>query len=454
MKRKAASPRVRVVKLDSLKFDPHNANKHTARGKTLLAESLRERGFARPGFAAKDGTLLGGNLSTETAADVGMKEAILIETDGKRPIIHVRTDLDPNSIAARRLALEDNRIAEVSLDWDANVLAEIAADDRATLDGLFDERELNDFLSTLAIETPLEEDADVDELVDKAGELQAKWQVKVGEVWVIPSKTATGKVHRIMCGDSTQASDVERLMSNDRAALMSTDPPYMVNYDGSAKPKGNGKDWSKLYREKEIKDKPQYLLAAFKAWQSFLLPNAAWFIWYASRAHLMFENALTEIGVLIHEQIVWVKPAPIMGFVKYAYQHEPCMFGWRKGHAPRFPREWFKTQGDGKTSVWHVDFEGKKRSVGNAHPTQKPLELFARPIRNHTVIGEICAEPFSGSGSQLIAAEMNGRVVRAMEIEPAFVAVALERAKLLGLEPRRQGAPAKGRSRNGAKVHT
>jgi DNA modification methylase len=451
--RPTTKPEIRVVKLGTLKLDPRNANRHTERGKPLLEDSLRQRGFARPVFAAKDLTILGGNLTTETAAAVGMDEAILIETDGSRPIVHVRKDLDPNSIDARRLALEDNRIAELSLEWDPSIIAEFAADDRSALEGLFNDKELGELLSTLSVETTLEEDADVEELLDKAGELQAKWKVNADDIWVIESKTAPGKVHRIMCGDSTNADQVDRLMGADHAALMSTDPPYMVNYDGTAKPKGNGKDWSKLYREKEIKDKRQFLLDTFATWLPFIQPNAAWFVWYASRAHSMFESALSEIGVLIHEQIVWVKPAPVAGFVKYAYQHEPCMFGWRKGNAPRFPRDWFRTQGDGKTSVWHVDFEGKKRSVGKAHPTQKPLELFARPIRNHTLLGEVCAEPFSGSGSQLIAAEMTGRVVRAMELEPAFVAVALERASLLGLEPQRLGAPKQSNVQS-AKVHT
>ncbi len=126
-----------------------------------------------------------------------------------------------------------------------------------------------------------------------------------------------------------------------------------------------------------------------------------------------------------------------MTFSVYGWQHEPCFFGWKKGHKPYVAKGWFKDQSH--TTVWPIDFDGKKRMVGNAHPTQKPVEIFARPMRGHTLQGEICAEPFSGSGTQLVAGEILGRLVYACEITPEFVAVALERLQLLGLEPHRGG---------------
>lgn len=429
----------RVVRVDECAPHERNYNEHSDAQIDDIRASLREFGQVRSIVVQvnrndKRFTLVAGEGVWTAAKLEGIETLRADVIPASWSKTKVLAYLAADNEIARHSDPDQAQLAALVFDVkqaEGDALAELAAGGKTELDLL---------LSTIAIESNLEEEADVEELVDKAGELQAKWQVQTGDVWMIASKTAQGKEHRIMCGDSTNADDVARLMGDDKAVLMSTDPPYMVNYDGTAKPNNSGKDWSKLYREKEIKDKPQYLLDAFQSWFPYVLPNAAWFVWYASRAHLMFENALTQLGILIHEQIIWVKPAPIAGFVKYAYQHEPCMFGWRKGHAPRFPRDWFKSQGDGKTSVWHIDYEGKKRSVGKAHPTQKPLEIFARPIRNHTVVGEICAEPFSGSGSQLIAAEMSGRVVRAMEIEPAFVAVALERASLLGLEPQRTRA--------------
>ena len=118
-----------------------------------------------------------------------------------------------------------------------------------------------------------------------------------------------------------------------------------------------------------------------------------------------------------------MKPTALHGFSFWPYRHEPCLMGWRKGHKP--PHD-----GDNShafTTVWEVDWEGKARVVGNEHPTQKPVELFARPMRKHTQPGDICFEPFAGSGSQIIAAEKTGRRCYALEIEPVFVDVCRRR---------------------------
>jgi DNA modification methylase len=129
------------------------------------------------------------------------------------------------------------------------------------------------------------------------------------------------------------------------------------------------------------------------------------------------------VGVLNHQQIVWVKPCALHGFSFWPYRHEPCLMGWRKGHKPDH-------DGDNThalTTVWEIDWEGKARIIGNEHPTQKPVALFERPIQKHTRPGAICYEPFCGSGSQLIAAERLERKCYALEIEPRFCDVAVRR---------------------------
>jgi DNA modification methylase len=119
-----------------------------------------------------------------------------------------------------------------------------------------------------------------------------------------------------------------------------------------------------------------------------------------------------------------VKPTPVFGRVFWHFRHEPCMMGWVQGSKPAHDGDHSMEM----NSVWELGWEGgKSRVTGNEHPTQKPVELFARPMRKHTKPGQVCYEPFSGSGSQLIAGEQEGRRVFAMEISPAFVDVAVRR---------------------------
>jgi DNA modification methylase len=227
----------------------------------------------------------------------------------------------------------------------------------------------------------------------------------------------------------------------------------MVDYDGTARP-GGGKDWGDKYKESTIEDKQQFLTSVFQAWQPSLKPNAAWLIWHASETRSLFEQAMRECGIHIHQEIIWVKPVFVIGFATYYFKHEPALFGWFKGKKPYVRRRFFDgrettvwnddQQGDvlaeihQNSSVWFIDWQGKKRNSKAQHPTEKPVEIFARPIRNHTKPGEICLEPFCGSGSQVLAGEQEGRRVFAAELEPAFVAVALQRFQdATGIEPKR-----------------
>jgi len=156
----------------------------------------------------------------------------------------------------------------------------------------------------------------------------------------------------------------------------------------------------------------------------------------------LIEEVCNELGILIHQQIIWVKPCAVITFSYYVWQHEPCLLMWVKGDKPKLrPRDmtigsvWYvgyQREGDPTepkyyTDVWELDWEGKKRNSGLEHPTVKPVEVFAIPMRVHTRIGDICYEPFCGSGSQIIAAEKLERRCFAMEIEPVFCDVAVKR---------------------------
>jgi|SRR3990172_1964314 len=134
------------------------------------------------------------------------------------------------------------------------------------------------------------------------------------------------------------------------------------------------------------------------------------------------------VVAFVHQQILWVKDRPILTGSWYMWQHEPCFFGWVKGNRPKRAAE------DYRATVW--SFPTIRPGEPSVHPTEKPIELFAIPIRQRTEKGDLCYEPFAGSGTQLVAAESLGRVCYAMELSPPFVAVALERLARLGLEPR------------------
>ena len=148
--------------------------------------------------------------------------------------------------------------------------------------------------------------------------------------------------------------------------------------------------------------------------------HAAIYCWHAHKRSGLLQKVWADLGIIDHQQVIWVKPAAVFGRVYWHFRHEPCAMGWRQGSKPEH---------DGNhefDSVWEVDWEGKAR-VATDHPTSKPVELFVRPIRKHTKPGDLVFEPFSGSGSQLIAAERTGRRCRAIELSPAFVDVGVRR---------------------------
>lgn len=255
-----------------------------------------------------------------------------------------------------------------------------------------------------------------------------------GDLWIMGD-------HRLLCGNSTKAEDVIRLMDGQKAQLLATDPPYMVDYTGANRPKG-GKDWSDVYHEVDIKDAEKFYRDFYSIALQYIDQNAALYLWHADRRLVMIRKVWDEFGLLVHQHIIWVKPCTILTYSVYPWRHEPCVFGWKTGNKPYFrPSEkrigsvWFTTllrSGDPESpeyysDLWEIDWEGKKRNNGLDHPTVKPTEIFAIPMRVHTKPGDICYEPFSGSGSQIIAAERLGRRCFAMELEPVFCDVAVRR---------------------------
>ena len=279
-------------------------------------------------------------------------------------------------------------------------------------------------------------------LIDKAAELQKKWGVETGHLYQIGP-------HRLLCGDSTKPKDVVRLMNGERAGLFATDPPYAVGYTGGSHPQSwaNGgasnrdKDWSAQYVEAKSADVKNSEEAGVELYRGFInmamkhaiKRDAAWYCWHASKRHSMVEGIWNEFGAFVHQQIIWVKTRPVLTYSVYLWQHEPCLFGWLRGEKPKMLRAQVgETAGEFPTTVWTV---ASSEVETDAHPTSKPCKLFALPMEMHTEPGDLCYEPFAGSGSQLVAAEQLGRRCYAIEKSPAFVAVVLERMAALGLKP-------------------
>ncbi|MBA4387660.1 MAG: DNA methylase [Verrucomicrobia bacterium] len=250
-----------------------------------------------------------------------------------------------------------------------------------------------------------------------------------GDLWVLGG-------HRIICADSKDPAALARLMNGATATLFATDPPYGVGYDGTNHPQNQrdkaegresgsqNRDWSTEYWDhyEDASAFEQMLVDVFSAAAPHVSQDAAWYCWHASSTIEQFLAAWRRVGIRVHQNITWVKPTFVMGFCMWNYRTEPCLMGWRQGNKPAvYPVT------DEHSNCWEVDWEGKARCSDGLHPTQKPVRLFELPMLKHTRPGAVCLETFSGSGSQIIAAERLGRRCFAVERLPQFVDVAVMR---------------------------
>lgn len=399
-----------LVDIDKLIENPRNPNQHPESQIKLLAKIIRAQGFRNAIVVSKRSGFI-------TKGHGRLAAARLLE------MTDVPVDYQDYDTEAAEWAdmIADNRIAELSDNDEETLkglLQELDGEIDLELTG-FDEDSLDDILDRL----------DTDEGDDDSNTVTqppADPITQPGDLYEL------GK-HRLLCGDSTNADDVQRLMNGERAILFATDPPYLVGYDGTNHPgqtKTKNTDWSETYGptwdEADLERNSDLYERFIKvAIEHAILPNAAWYCWHASRRQMMVEDAWEKNGAFVHQQIIWHKPnRPILTRSWFLWAHEPCFFGWVKGQKPpRADDEYLR-------SVWNI--EGINNDERPDHPTPKPLECFAIPMRQHTNRNEVCYEPFSGSGSQLIAGEQLGRRVYGMEISPAYCDVIVKRWLSLG----------------------
>jgi DNA modification methylase len=383
---------LRRVHASKLRANPSNWRTHPVAQRSALRAVLEEIGYADALIARQTPQgleLVDGHLRAETTPDQLVPVLVVDLTDDEARMVLATHD----PLAA---------MAEVGHDALRDLVATLRTDDPAI-------RDLLDDLADSA-EVPSPWSARRDTEPDLSGEPRTA----PGDLWLLGT-------HRLLCGDSTKPRDVERLMNGELASLFHTDPPYLVSYTGADRP-SKGKNWSAVYHEVDIDDAEGFFRSAFSAAERVLQPDAAWYCWHAHRRASLIERIWDELDVISHQQIVWIKPSILHGYSFYPWRHEPCVMGWKRGHKPRH-------DGDNASvsSVWELDWDGLSRPVGNEHPTQKPTELFAIPIRKHTRRRDLIYEPFAGSGAQLLAAEALGRRCYAIEIEPRFCDVAVGR---------------------------
>ena len=379
-----------------------NAKKHDNRQINNVAESIKQYGFVQPIVIDRDGVIVIGHCRALAAKKLGMKEVPCVCVD----------DLTPEQANALRLV--DNKSNES--DWDYDLLA----DELAELDlSGFD----FDFGITIEDEDEAEED-DFD--VDSA--TPAEPNAKLGEVYQL------GR-HRLMCGDSTSITDVEKLCGGAMMDMLLTDPPYNVNYEGSAGKIKNDNMEDSAFRE--------FLRSAFFCAKSVLKQGGAFHIWHADSEGYNFRGACIDVGLKIRQCLIWVKNSLVLGRQDFQWKHEPCLYGenpieypmteeyededcqpclygWKDG-----THYWFKNRK--QTTI--LEFDKPKRS--KEHPTMKPVKLFDYEMKCNTKKGENVLDLFGGSGTTIIAAEQNGRNAFVMEFDPKFVDVIIERWEAL-----------------------
>lgn len=372
-----------------------------------LKESFIKNGFKSPFYVWQDKSKLW-CLDGHTRIPV-LK---LIEDDGhvvpeKLPANFV--DCKNRKEAKKAVLIYNSHYATIQHDALAEWISDLNLDDIKTqidisgIDFSFDFEDIKD--------------VDSDPQIDRAEDLRKEWKVEAGQIWKLGD-------HRILCGDSSIEDDVKRVLGGDRACLVFTDPPYGVSigdknkFLNSFEPSGRNLKTIKddNIKPQELKEK---LLPAFRNIKNIVMADdCSVFVTAPQNGELGMMMMMMESGLPVRHVLMWYKNSPTfsMGRLDYDYQHEPILLTWGKKHKRPM-------KGEHKTSVWKID---KPRSNAD-HPTMKPVEIYVNALLNNSDKGDVVFDAYSGSGTMIIAAEQTGRKARVIEIDPGYVAVAIQR---------------------------
>lgn len=350
-----------------------------------IKNSIQEFGYVEPIIVNYDMTVIGGHQRLTVLKDLGYTEVDCV-------VLHIE---DENKVKALNIAL--NKITGA---WNEQLLADLLVDLQAVdfntdLTG-FEAPEIEQLFSKVHNKKIKEDDFDVD------AELQKPTVAQSGDIWLL------GR-HRVICGDSILPDTFTRLMDGNLANLVLTDPPYNVNVKESAgRIKNDNMPDDEFYK---------FLFAAFTNTEQNMADDASIYVFHADSNGLIFRQAFKDAGFVLSGCCIWKKDHLVLGRSPYQWQHEPCLFGWKKGGK----HLWYADRK--QTTVWEYD----RPTHSKEHPTMKPVALMAYPIQNSTMTNCIVLDPFLGSGSTLVACEETGRICYGVELDAKFVDVIVRR---------------------------
>lgn len=380
---------IKQLPISELKPADYNPRKDLQPGDAdyeKLKRSLTEFGYVEPViYNRTTGHVVGGHQRLKVLADLGHTE-----------VDCVVVELDETREKALNVALN-----KISGDWDEAKLALLIADlDAADFDAEltgFDDEEIAQMIGSL------DDDEVTDDRFDLTEALEAASFVQRGDIWTI------GR-HRLVCGDATNPDDVQTLMGGKSANLVLTDPPYNVAFESSdgLTIKNDAMKADSFY---------EFLLAAFTNMAGVLDKGGSAYVFHADTEGLNFRKAFIDAGFKLSGCCIWVKNSLVLGRSPYQWQHEPVLYGWKQGAK----HKWFADRK--QTTIWNF----AKPRKNSDHPTSKPLDLLAYPIRNSTQANAIILDTFAGSGSTLMAAEETDRIAYCMELDEKYASVILRR---------------------------
>jgi DNA modification methylase len=372
--------------LERLVPSPRNARTHTDKQVAEIAGSIRAFGFTNPILVGEEGDVIAGHGRLAAARQLGLATVPVIKLAGL------------NELQRRQLVLADNRIA-LNASWDMQMLG-LELKDLANLGADlsvlgFTDKELRDALKPEVSAGLTDEDA--------VPPLPEAPVTQPGDIWQLGP-------HRVACGDCTNAAAVAALLGDYKPSLMVTDPPYGVAYDPTWRHRAGV---NKSARTGKVRNDEKADWGG--AWALFA--GAIAYVWHGALHATTVAESLTKKGFTIRAQIIWAKERLVIGRGDYHWQHEPCWY------AVRSRGNW---TGDRKqTTLWTIS--SKAQDTDTVHGTQKPVECMRRPILNNSCAGDPVYDPFLGSGTTLIAAQTSGRTCVGLEIDPAYVDVAVQR---------------------------
>ena len=378
---------IKELPLKELKPAAYNPRKKLKKGDKeyeKIKQSLLKFGYVDPIIVNEDLTVIGGHQRLTVLKDLDYETAKC-----------VIVDLPKEDEKALNIALN-----KITGQWDEALLADLLLDLQESDFNLdltgFEPPEIDDILSNVHDKELSEDELDVEE------EMKKQTLSRHGDIWQL------GK-HRVICGESTKAETNKQLLDDRKANLVVTDPPYNVDVEETA-----GKI---LNDNMSDGDFYQFLLSMFTQVENHMEDDASIYVFHSDTEGLNFRKAFKDAGFYLSGCCIWKKNSLVLGRSPYQWQHEPCLYGWKK----KGKHQWFSDRK--QTTIWEYD----RPKSSKDHPTMKPIQLMAYPIQNSSMRGTIVLDPFLGSGSTLIAADQTGRVCYGIELDEKFVDVIVKR---------------------------